>query len=173
VERLLRHAKVDPTIGVVVPATNWAGNEAKINVDYTDASEMEEFALSLARKNLGRSLEIEVAPFFCALVSRAVWEKVGELDERFEVGMFEDDDFSLRVRRSNYRIVVAEDSFVHHFGSASFSKLPPSRYQQIFETNLQRFESKWGIQWVPHRYRPETRLEHLVFDPAVFCRGGT
>ena len=37
--------------------------------------------------------------------------------------MFEDDDYSLRVRGNGYRIICAADVFVHHFGQASFSKL--------------------------------------------------
>ena len=168
VERLLRHTRRDPSIGVVVPATNWAGNEAKINVEYADIREMEEFALALARENMGLSLEISVAPFFCALVPRMVWDKVGGLDEQFEIGMFEDDDFSLRVRRSSYRIAVAEDCFVHHFGRGSFSKLSPSQYERIFKKNLRCFEDKWGIQWTPHRHRDGVRTEHVKFDPQEF-----
>ena len=34
VGRLLRHHQRDPSAGVVVPVTNWIGNEARINVEY-------------------------------------------------------------------------------------------------------------------------------------------
>ena len=33
---------------------------------------------------------------------RAVWEKVGEMDTRYEIGMFEDDDLTLRVREAGF-----------------------------------------------------------------------
>ena len=58
--------------------------------------------------------------------ARDVYERVGPLDERFEVGMFEDDDYSARVRQAGYRVVCAEDAFVHHFGEGSLGKLAAS-----------------------------------------------
>jgi GT2 family glycosyltransferase len=168
IERLVRCHRRDASVGMVVPVTNWAGNEAKINTEYADAVSMEEFAMKIARENMGLSLELVAAPFFCVLVPREVWTKVGELDERFGVGMFEDDDFSLRVRQHNLRIVTAEDCFIHHFGRASFAKLREGDYREIFHRNLQHFEQKWGIPWTPHKYRPGTRPEHLQFHPAEF-----
>jgi GT2 family glycosyltransferase/glycosyltransferase involved in cell wall biosynthesis len=168
IERLLRHCRRDPSIGVIVPVTNSAGNEAKINVPYTHCGEMEEFALEVARENLGKVLEIAVGPLFCALIPRTVWEKVGELDERFETGMFEDDDYSLRVRRAGFRVVAAEDCFVHHFGQGAFSKLSRPGYEQVFERNRRRFEEKWGMPWTPHQYRPGIRPEGGRFTPAEF-----
>jgi len=169
VGRLIRHCHRDPSVGVVVPVTNWAGNEARINTCYTDFREMEQFAVLLAQRNWGQSLELRVAPLFCALIPRVVWTQVGELDERFEVGMFEDDDFSLRVRQVNFRIVAAEDCFVHHFGRGSFSKMSSTDYSRIFNRNLRRFEEKWRCRWAPHKFRSGVRPEHVHYDPDDFA----
>jgi GT2 family glycosyltransferase/glycosyltransferase involved in cell wall biosynthesis/polysaccharide pyruvyl transferase WcaK-like protein len=171
VERLMRHAAGKPETGLVVPVTNAIGNEAKIRVPYRNAAEMERFAVSLAAERMGQSLELTVGPLFCAFVPRAVWERVGPLDERFKVGMFEDDDFSLRVRNAGLRIVAAEDCFVHHFGGGSFSKLAPDQYQEVFATNKRLFEEKWGITWAPHRYRPGVTPKEGVFRPSDFAKG--
>jgi GT2 family glycosyltransferase len=171
VERLIRRCHRDTRIGIAVPVTNWAGNEAKIDFDYTDVQEMEEFALRLAMKMLGTETELAVAPLFCALVPRRVWEAAGELDERYAVGMFEDDDFSLRVKKLGFRIVAAEDCFVHHFGKASFNALPADVYKAIFEQNLKRFEEKWQMRWAPHRFRAGVRPEHVPFEPEEFTDG--
>jgi GT2 family glycosyltransferase/glycosyltransferase involved in cell wall biosynthesis len=172
VERLIRPHRRDPSIGQVVPVTNWAGNEAKIDVSYRTRPEMEDFALRRAREYSGEVLDIPVAPLFCTLVPMDVWRAVGELDETFEIGMFEDDDYSLRVRRNRGRVVVAEDCFIHHFGRGSFAKLSPEEYERVFERNLRRFEGKWGIAWTPHRSRAGTSGQHHVFAVEPFCAAG-
>jgi GT2 family glycosyltransferase len=170
VERLLRHCRRDSSVGMVVPVTNSAGNQARINVSYTDRQSMEQFALRLARANMDASIELEVGPLFCAMVPRRVWNGVGELDERFAVGMFEDDDFSLRLRQSGFRIVTAEDCFVHHFGQGSFSQLASERYNQVFEENRRRFEAKWNVTWKPHQYREGILPGVTHFAPSSFSK---
>jgi GT2 family glycosyltransferase len=80
-------------------------------------------------------------------------DEVGLLDERFGIGMFEDDDYALRVKQKGYKVICAEDVFVHHWGRASFSKLSQEEYQRLFDENRRKFEEKWGMQWEPHRSR--------------------
>jgi GT2 family glycosyltransferase len=83
--------------------------------------------------------------------------------------MFEDDDFSYRIRKAGLRIVAAEDCFVHHFGQGSFAKLTRPFYQEVFRTNLRRFEEKWSVQWTPHQYRPGVTAEEGCYRPADFA----
>jgi GT2 family glycosyltransferase len=172
VGRLVRHVHRDRSIGLLCPVTNFAGNEIKINVSYTCAREMERFAGNLAVAKNGQRFEIRVAPLYCALMPRAVWDQVGEMDARYEIGMFEDDDLSLRVRQAGFGVFAAEDTFIHHFGQGSFSKLAGETYNRIFETNRKRFEEKWNQPWVAHRTRPGVRpaYEEKRFDPAEFVR---
>ena len=170
VGRLLRYVHRDPSIGLLCPVTNFAGNEVKINVSYSGWREMERFARALAAGKDGRKLEIQVAPLYCALMPRAVWDRVGEMDTRYEIGMFEDDDLSLRVRQAGYGVFAAEDCFIHHFGQGSFSQLPGDTYNRIFEANRKRFEEKWKRPWTAHRTRPGVRpaFEEKRFEPAEF-----
>ena len=114
---------------------------------------MEEFAARYTREHDGQVFDIRVAAMYCVAVRRDVFEKVGPLDERFGIGMFEDDDYSHRMRLAGYRVVCAEDAYVHHVGQASFKKLSPAEYKAIWDRNQRYYEEKWGMAWQPHTTR--------------------
>jgi|GEM_PF-2348977 len=152
ISELIKYFK-DPSVGMVGPVTNSIGNEAKINGDYRDLSEMEQFAERYTAKHKGVSFEISVLALYCAVLSRKAIDKVGLLDEQFLIGMFEDDDYALRLKKEGFKIICAEDVFIHHFGGATLSRLQPNEYQRIFEENKRRYEQKWGINWQPHKHR--------------------
>ncbi len=148
-QRLLRHL-ADGRTGLVGPVTNFAGNEARIGVPYSGTAGAAQFAAQRAREFDGSAFEIPMLAMYCVAFRRALLQSVGALDEQFEVGMFEDDDFALRVRAAGLRVLCAEDVFVHHVGRASFGQLPATDYERVFSANRQRFERKWGRKWEPH-----------------------
>jgi GT2 family glycosyltransferase/glycosyltransferase involved in cell wall biosynthesis len=149
--RLLTHLR-DPEVGLVGPVTNFVGNEAKIDVAYRTWAEMETFAQSHTWQNHEQVAEIHMLAMFCVAMRREVYEKVGPLDEQFGIGMFEDDDYSVRVKKSGYRLLCAADVFVHHFGQAAFGQLIRSGdYDGIFQENRRKYEEKWGVEWTPHQ----------------------
>jgi GT2 family glycosyltransferase len=150
--RLLRHL-VEPAVGLVVSVTNWSGNESRIDVPYRDLDELDAFAARRAAEHDGERFDIAVAAMYCVAMRRDVFDRVGPLDERFTIGMFEDDDYSQRIRDAGLRVVCAEDAFVHHFGQASFKKLSQTEYFSLFERNKRLFEDKWGREWQPHKDR--------------------
>jgi GT2 family glycosyltransferase len=144
----------DPEVALAGPVTNRIGNEAEIDVDYATYGEFRDFADRRARDHDGESLDIPEPIMFCAALRRDVYERVGALDERFELGLFEDSDYALRCHRLGLRTVCAEDVFVHHFGGTSFGQIfPNGEHMELFERNRERFELKWGEPWRPHRRR--------------------
>ncbi len=171
--RLLQHLQQNTAIGLICPVTNFAGNEAKVQSDYRDACEMERFAVDLARKRRGLWAEIPMVPLYCAMMAASLYTELGGMDERYEIGMFEDDDLSTAVRSCGLVTAMAEDCFVHHFGQGSFAKLPPHEYARIFEQNRRKYEEKWSLKWKPHSLRPGVTapLEDIRFQPETFCPG--
>lgn len=162
--RLIYHLR-DPSIGMVGPVTNWSGNESKIDVPYTSAEDIDAFAAEHTQKHAGEQFDIQTLALFCVAMRRATVETVGRLDERFGIGMFEDDDYALRVHQLGLRVVCAEDVFIHHWGRASFARLDQDFYRNLFDENRRKFEEKWGRAWEPHRARvPGDALARATSD---------
>ena len=78
-------------------------------------------------------------------MKRAVYEKIGGLDERFGLGFFDDDDLAERARRAGFDLAVARDLFVHHFGSRTFGGNGIDA-AKLLDENARRFAEKWGLK---------------------------
>jgi GT2 family glycosyltransferase len=59
---------------------------------------------------------------FCMLIRSDVFSEVGVLDERFGMGGCDDMDYSIRVRRAGFRMLVNRNSFLFHWGSMSIKR---------------------------------------------------
>ncbi|GGD49833.1 glycosyltransferase family 2 protein [Paenibacillus nasutitermitis] len=132
-------------IGIVGPVTNYASG--KQQVDFTFQS-MKEFH-RISGEVLNRSGD-DVQPVlrlvgFCMLFKRSLYERIGELDERFTPGHYEDDDYCLRARMSGYSLLICKNVLVFHQGSASFNRSGGSELQQLVELNRQQFIDKWQV----------------------------
>ena len=154
---LVKHLE-DQSIGLLGPVTNRIGNEAEIEADYQTYGEFLQFARDYTRQHAGEFFNIRTLCMYCLAMRRDVYEHLGPLDEQYEIGMLEDDDYSMLAHAANYRVVCAEDVFVHHFGQASFGSLFASgEYAMLLETNRRRFEEKWGVKWQPYGRRLSSR----------------
>lgn len=153
VRTMVNHMRRNPDLGLLGPVTNNIGNEARIDIFYDDMTQMMKRAAQYTHAHLGQLYPLRTAAFFCVMLKRSVFKKIGPLDEAFGRGFFEDDDYCRRIERAGLKVVCAEDVFVHHHLSASFNKLKSQDRQQLFEDNLKVYEAKWG-PWVPHQFRP-------------------
>lgn len=97
---------------------------------------------------------------FALLLKRCVLEKTGYLDERFSPGNFEDNDICLRIILSGYRNVLCKNSFIIHWGSKSFGKVP-QKYNTLLETNQKKFFDKWKLLDLTSENYLEIRMDLL------------
>jgi GT2 family glycosyltransferase len=156
---LLPHLR-NPGVGLVGPVTNRIGNEAEVETDYRTWGEFLEFARRRSSEHAGEWLEMRTPAMFCLALRRQTYRHLGPLDERYEVGMLEDDDYAERAREAGYQLRCVEDTVVHHFGEASFGKLVPGgEYSRILRANQHRYAEKWGRSWEPYGRRPNPRYE--------------
>jgi len=151
--RLARHLQRDPSIGLLCPTTNFCGNEARVEPDYAGIGDLPAYAARRGQEHRGRVFDIGVAAMYCVAARRVVLDDVGPLDEAYGIGMFEDDDFAVRMRARGYRVACAEDAYVHHVGQGAFRKLSPESYDALWKKNKAYFEKKFGVAWRKHAPR--------------------
>jgi GT2 family glycosyltransferase/SAM-dependent methyltransferase/glycosyltransferase involved in cell wall biosynthesis len=145
--QLLGCARRDPKVGLVGPMTNYVSGPQKVeNPAYrVDSWEgLDEFAQTHARQHAGQAQSSWRVVGFCMLIKRAVIEKIGGLDDRFGLGNFEDDDFSLRAALAGFESWIAQDCYVHHIGSQTFADLKLD-YTASLKQNWEIFKHKWSI----------------------------
>jgi len=154
ISAMVRHLERNPVIGVVGPLTNNIGNEAKLFVEYEDMGQMKDIARQATTGYRGIATPVNVAAYFAVMFRRIDFAIFGLLSEEYGRGMFEDDDHCATIKSKGYACAIAEDAYVHHHLSATFSKLKEGEKELLFERNKKTFEKKWG-DWQPHMYRTE------------------
>lgn len=92
-----------------------------------------------------RTEQVDYLSFFCVLISRAVVEKIGLLDERFGIGTYEDDDFCRRARAAGFNLFIDGRGWVWHRSHATFDA---NRLDQrvLRRQNQAIYDEKWKNQ---------------------------
>jgi len=135
----------EPEAGIVGPMTNEiAGAQQVGETSYRNTQELEQFARSFRSEHAGRRIPVDRVVGFCMLFTRELMELVGELDQSFGTGNFEDDDYCLRAALAGFGCLIAGDVFIHHYGSRSF-KANGIDYARAMATNRAVFDAKWDL----------------------------
>jgi GT2 family glycosyltransferase/Flp pilus assembly protein TadD len=112
-----------PRVGLVGAVSNYAPPPQLVKPGYRDLSDLDAFAAARRAEFAGQSLSVERLTGFCLLARRAVLKRIGAFDTRFGLGFFDDDDLGIRAREAGFKLRVALDSYIHHFGSRTFRGL--------------------------------------------------
>jgi GT2 family glycosyltransferase len=149
----------DGSIGLVGPVSNAVGNEQKIFTSGDTPTEILSEGAAWVRHSRGDAFETERLGFFCVALRRETADTVGLLDEAFDLGFYEDDDYCLRMLKAGYKLICREDIFVYHRGSSSFGKTP-RKTKELLKKNRRRLERKFSMRYSPRH--PRDRQLDLV-----------
>ncbi|WP_256585340.1 glycosyltransferase [Pseudomonas sp. Irchel 3H9] len=148
---LQRHLQRHPELGLIGPVTNNIGNQAKVDIGYASLADMPQAARRYTCRHLGEVVRLPTLAFFCVMMPRSTYTRIGPLDEAYGRGFFEDDDYCRRVEQAGLVSACARDVFIHHHLSASFKLMHQGERLALFERNKALYEAKWG-PWVPHEH---------------------
>ncbi|BDW10217.1 hypothetical protein PSHI8_02990 [Polynucleobacter sp. SHI8] len=141
-------------IGIVGPVTNEAGTSQMI-----DFSQKSEEILAHYESNhpirSGLNVPLYRADFFCVAIRKSLWDQLNGLSLSYGRGYYEDFDFCMRAKALGYCILLLEDVFVYHQGSASFKQDPNQK--ALIKNNKKIFMSKFPKAQLRHR-----RLDNLM-----------
>ena len=142
---MIRHLEFGRGVGLVGPRSNSvAGSQLVQPVPYTESlAEMQAYAQSFYAQHQGLARETIRLVGFCLLASRQLIDLIGGFDENYGSGNYEDDDLCLRSYVAGFRHLIAEDVFVHHYGSQTFigNRIDHSG---MLNVNRAYFERKWA-----------------------------
>ena len=158
-EALLAVQVQNPAVGCSAPRTNSIAGPQQIDaVPYHDLDDLPAFAAERAREWRGRWTRQARVVGFCMCIGRHVIDEIGGLDPRYGTGNFEDDDYCMRMRAAGYDIAVCEDSFIHHFGSATFKRNAVD-HRATIERNKAIFAERWNVTYAGDAYDARQALQ--------------
>ena len=130
-DRLILCAESDDAVGLVGPLSNTASwqsiPEYQINGDWASNPLPDGTSLSLMSETIARysARLYPRMPFlngFCLLIRKNVIESIGYFDEaNFPSGYGEENDYCLRARAAGWSLALADDVYIFHAQSKSYS----------------------------------------------------
>jgi len=144
-------------VGMVGPMSNCVSGSQQIDgLEFGSIEALNAYARDLAEQKRGVLRDVARLVGFCVLIRDTVAQAVGRFDEVYGIGNFEDDDYCLRVLRAGYRLCVAEDCFVFHYGSRTLLSMGMvnEAWRALIDKNQAIFEAKWQA-------RPEERSDAI------------
>lgn len=135
---------IDNGADLVGPMTNYITGPQQVRVPvYRNMKELNRVASVFHVENYHKYRYLSQLFGFCLIFSRKVYETIGGLDEQFGLGNAEDNDFSFRSLEVGFKLVMAMDVFVHHYGSVTHRILDLD-YNKLLKENRKKLMNKWG-----------------------------
>ncbi|MGE5623775.1 MAG: glycosyltransferase family 2 protein [Methanocella sp.] len=173
-DRTLIHLTGDPTVGAVGPTADYVAGLQKVDLylDPRGFSTPDAISDALAQRRPGQVCETPLLIGFCLLCRRSLLTVGGGLDPDLFLGN-DDLDLSLRLRQLGYKLLVALDVFVRHFGQVSFATEPSHKTRYLVQQSTNALYEKlyhlyggevpppqelWGMSW----FTPQRGLTSII-----------
>jgi GT2 family glycosyltransferase/SAM-dependent methyltransferase len=163
-DRMVGCAQSDPKIGLVGPLSNTASWQSVPEIfdkagDWAENRLPEGIAVAEKADEIAGSSKrlYPRLPFlngFCIMIRRAVIDQIGIFDEQnFGEGYGEENDYCLRAKKAGWELAVADDVYIYHAQSRSYSH---ERRMERREPSDRALAAKHGQQ--------------IISDYAYVCR---
>lgn len=130
-DRMAMCAESDSAIGMVGPLSNTASWQSIPEVEQDgdwaanplpEGMTVDEMAILVAAHSARLYPRIPFLNGFCLYIKRALLEQIGYFDEEaFGRGYGEENDYCLRARKAGWQLAVADDTYIYHAQSKSYS----------------------------------------------------
>lgn len=144
----------NPSIGVAAPFLSFGSGAEHLGVAFQSFDQMREFAKKFMEENKDRLIYSERVIGACLSFKKELFDQIGGNDFWFGLGLYDDDDWSLRANIAGYKTVITGSSFVHHLGTVTFHQQSDILHS-AFIANSQKFI----IKWLRSGYHPSNRKE--------------
>jgi GT2 family glycosyltransferase len=152
-ERIVACGESDERIGILGPLSNAASHQSVPRLREGGAWATNPLPAFATEDGLAKLLE-RVSPRtrprlpfvngFCYVVKRPVFNAIGYFDEaNFASGYCEENDFSYRAAQAGFELAVADDAYVFHAKSKSYT---PEARKPIAKRNYEIFLRKHGAE---------------------------
>lgn len=139
IEKLVEINNADNSIGATGPLSNMVAGAQKVQVQGLTETNYKEYADNLANTTKVNIVNTFLLIGFCLCIRIDVLKKVGLLDTQFGLGMWEDNDYCLRIKKAGYKLFIVKESYIYHYGSQTIKDF---NMQQLFEEGKKKFIKK-------------------------------
>jgi len=140
---MISHMNLDKEIIALGPVSNYvSGPQLLRGGTYQDENELENYAQGIRQKIVRVFTYCPRIVFFFTLFKSKVLSKIGLLDEQYELGNFEDDDYCMRIHLNKLKTAFLNTVFIHHYGHKTFEHNNID-FAKTMEENKKRFLMKW------------------------------
>jgi GT2 family glycosyltransferase/Flp pilus assembly protein TadD len=183
---MAKFIEADDQVGAVGPISNYAAAWQSLRyyhprpAQFNDPAKKDEIYRYLQEKYLGKAKVNKILIGFCLLVRRDVFMQLGMLDGQLVLGL-DDLDLCWRLTLANYKLIVAQDTFVYHKGQVSFEAAPSDMVKKMSDQSLAVLSKKlvehyggyeeipsanelWDIDWFKPMH-PEEYVRHIPESP--------